>query len=507
MATLKENMEAIKLEKDTKISPENLKSGVTAFGVTGIYTGDVLLFDSMDSMNASEPAVNTYGVVMSTILEPLDEADLPFDSITLLDTVVLSETVTTEYSVYAGDGSGSALVIQLTPTSCILSNQITSQQYATYSSSDGKLYHKVSSETEVTLYETITTFYPGYETNRLCLEFLVKEKPAFLGIYQYTSDGWVLAENQFTGTAQDVFMDKIVYSAGGAVTGTLGTVISDMFDDASAKIYKKAKMKYENMEPIVLTDTDTIKSTIQFVPTNSNGETLLDLSQRTNCRGLFKNCIELSEVAPLDLSNCKTATDLFTNCAKVPKIILNNVNSMTSWSYPFTGCKALKHLEINGDMKITTPGSLFDTLEGVEYIGPLSASVLTSAARLFQDCKSLVTAPNLNFPINQSYMNTFDGCESLVNVSVLDMSNVGSNTSSGHVGNQQYCMQEMFLGCISLSDESLNNILQMCINATNVTTSTYKTLAYIGLTEEQATKCQTLSNYEAFVAAGWTTGY
>jgi hypothetical protein len=339
------------------------------------------------------------------------------------------------------------------------------------------------------------------------LEFLVKEKPAFLGIYQYTSDGWMLAENQFTGTAQDVFMDKIVYSAEGAVTGTLGAVISDTFDDASAKIYKNAKMKYENMEPVVLTDADTIKSTIQFIPTNSKGETLLDLSQRTTCKGLFQNCIELSEVAPLDLSNCKTATDLFTNCTNVPKIILNNVNAMTSWYYPFTGCKALKHLEINGDMKITNPGSLFDTLEGVEYIGPLSASVLTSAARLFQDCKSLVTAPNLNFPINQSYMSAFDGCESLVNISVLDMSNVGSNTSYGHAGNQQYCMKEMFLGCISLSDESLNNILQMCVNATNVTTSTYKTLAYIGLTSEQATKCTTLSNYEAFIAAGWTTGY
>lgn len=507
MATLRENMEAIKLEKDTKILPENLKSGITAFGVEGVYMGDAMLFDSVENMTTATPSINTYGVVMSTMLEPLDEADLPFDSITLPDTVTLTETATTTYSLYAGDGSGSALEIQLTPTSCIISNQITSQQYATYSSSDGKSYRKVSGGTDVTLYETITTFYPGYETNRLCLEFLVKEKPAFLGIYQYTSDGWMLAENQFTGTAQDVFMDKIVYSAEGAVTGTLGAVISDMFDDASAKIYKNAKMKYENMEPIVLTDTDTIKSTIQFIPTNSKGETLLDLSQRTTCRGLFQNCIELSEVAPLDLSNCETATDLFTNCTNVPKIILNNVNAMTSWYYPFTGCKALKHLEINGDMKITSHGSLFDTLENVEYIGPLSASLLTSAARLFQDCKALLVAPTLNFPSNLSFMNTFSGCESMTTVEVLDTSKIGTSTSYGHVGSEEYCMDGMFEGCVSLSEESLNNILQMCINAVNVTTADYKTLAHIGLTSAQATVCATLSNYEAFIAAGWTTGY
>ena len=45
----------------------------------------------------------------------------------------------------------------------------------------------------------------------------------------------------------------------------------------------------------------------------------------------------------------------------------------------------------------------------------------------------------------------------------------------------------------------------MCANATSYTGT--KTLAYIGLTSEQATKCQSLSNYSAFTAAGWTTGY
>ena len=63
----------------------------------------------------------------------------------------------------------------------------------------------------------------------------------------------------------------------------------------------------------------------------------------------------------------------------------------------------------------------------------------------------------------------------------------------------------MFSGCTSLSDESLNNILAMCKNATAYTDT--KTLKYIGLTPEQANKCKTLSNYQAFLNAGWTTGY
>ena len=50
----------------------------------------------------------------------------------------------------------------------------------------------------------------------------------------------------------------------------------------------------------------------------------------------------------------------------------------------------------------------------------------------------------------------------------------------------------------------------MCTNATKIESSyktLQKTLSVIGLTSEQANRCKTLSNYSAFTAAGWTTGY
>ena len=65
--------------------------------------------------------------------------------------------------------------------------------------------------------------------------------------------------------------------------------------------------------------------------------------------------------------------------------------------------------------------------------------------------------------------------------------------------------QNCFVNSSSLSDKSLNNILAMCANATSYTG--IKKLNYIGLTSEQATKCTTLSNYQTFLDAGWTTGY
>lgn len=40
LTELQENLEAILDEKNTKILPENIKPGITAYGVTGTYTSD-----------------------------------------------------------------------------------------------------------------------------------------------------------------------------------------------------------------------------------------------------------------------------------------------------------------------------------------------------------------------------------------------------------------------------------------------------------------------------------
>lgn len=64
--------------------------------------------------------------------------------------------------------------------------------------------------------------------------------------------------------------------------------------------------------------------------------------------------------------------------------------------------------------------------------------------------------------------------------------------------------QNMFYNCSKLNDYSLNYIMEFCIDLENVS---IKTLSNMGITEAQATICKTLSNYQDFVDAGWSTGY
>lgn len=122
----------------------------------------------------------------------------------------------------------------------------------------------------------------------------------------------------------------------------------------------------------------------------------------------------------------------------------------------------------------------------------LDTSSVTNMTEMFAYCTNLQTIPLLDTSSVTNMAGMFRDCTNLTTIPLLDTSKVTNMTN-------------MFNNCTNLTDESLNNILAMCANATSYTGT--KTLKYMSLIEEQATKCTTLSNYEAFTAAGWTTGY
>ena len=123
----------------------------------------------------------------------------------------------------------------------------------------------------------------------------------------------------------------------------------------------------------------------------------------------------------------------------------------------------------------------------------------TNFGQMCQSARALVSFPQINTSNGTNFADMFQDCKALVNVPVLDWSkatglnNVFGGYSSGGLP-----------ACDNLSNESLNNILEMCANATAyIQQGTNMTLKYIGLTSAQATTCETLSNWDTFVAAGW----
>lgn len=257
-------------------------------------------------------------------------------------------------------------------------------------------------------------------------------------------DSYMPASTQLTTVANDVYQ-SIFYGKNGLETGTLTNSIDNSFADTNAEIYAIIKQAYNNMEPRVLTDNDkTINRSIQIIPTNSKGQALFDTSAVTNMTSMFDDCSNLKEVPLLDTSKAVDTSCMFRRCSSLKEVPLLDTSNVTDMGSMFAYCTSLKEAPALNTSKVTTFNSMF--------------------------CQ----------------------CTNLKHVPLLDTSNV--------IG-----MFNTFEKCTNLSDESLNNILAMCTNATKITSN--KTLKYLSLTSDQATKCTTLSNYSAFTSAGWTTGY
>ena len=281
-------------------------------------------------------------------------------------------------------------------------------------------------------------------------------------------DSYMPASTQLTTVANDVYK-SIFFGKNGLETGILSENISNSFADTSAIIYTKVRQAYDNMSPRVLTDNDkTIDKNIQIIPTNSKGQALLDTSAVTNMGLMFYSCTNLTEIPLLDTSSVTSMSDMFNGCTNLTTISQLNTSSVTDMGSMFAYCSSLTTIPL------------------------LDTSSVTNMGNMFNKCTNLTEIPLLDTSNVISMSAMFNGCTSLVNLPLLASSKV---TDFYHT----------FYKCTSLSDESLNNILAMCANTTNHVST--KTLSYIGLTSDQATKCTTLSNYSAFTAAGWTTGY
>ena len=168
-------------------------------------------------------------------------------------------------------------------------------------------------------------------------------------------------------------------------------------------------------------------------------------------------------------------------------------NTKTKLTGFFSYCSQLQSVELFDTSEVTRMDNMFTGCSKLETVPQFNTHSVTTTQGMFSSCSKLKSVPLFDFSSNTTIASMFSGCNNLITVPQLNTSLVAD-------------MMTAFRNCYRLSDESLNNILGMCINATNIS-SAYRTLAYIGLSSTQATTCQTLSNWNDFVSAGWSTGY
>ena len=223
----------------------------------------------------------------------------------------------------------------------------------------------------------------------------------------------------------------------------------------------------------------------------------LNTSNVTNMDSMFYGCEKLSTIPELDTSNVTSMDSMFYGCEKlstIPELNFDNVNSMLSM---FSGCTSLLTTpKISSKNPGISCGSMFSDCTSLQRIENLNFTEI-DASNMFVDCTSLTEVATFENTIFDSISTMFYNCPNLVTVPIM---NISACTFGDPIGGA-------FSGCTNLSNDSLNNILATCITGTNIKMATYKTLKYLGLTQEQVEICKTLSNYQACLDAGWTTGY
>ena len=256
-------------------------------------------------------------------------------------------------------------------------------------------------------------------------------------------DQYICMTTQLNASKENVY-NSTFYGKNGVETGTLGVDIdTTYFVDTNAKLYSTLQAIYCNT-PLYYNGND-----LCFIPQDINGNALMDFSGKDN----------------LDM-----------------------------YFYDRTILKCVPKLNIPDT--VTSMCSMFSNTYNLEYIAditlPSNMTNLNSFLWMANGNEKLKTAPKINTENVTDFWGMYSGCKALVNVPVY---NLASATD----------LSSMFSGCENLSDDSLNNIMSSLISAVAYTDK--KTLRELGITEEQATRCQSLSNYEAFTSAGWTTGY
>lgn len=191
----------------------------------------------------------------------------------------------------------------------------------------------------------------------------------------------------------------------------------------------------------------------------------------TSAMYMFNNCSALETISLIDTSNVDNMNNMFLNCYALKTLPLLDTSKVNNMSSMFRECRSLQAIPLLNTNNVTTMESMFYNCQHLDNVPQLDTSNVTNMMQMFNNCLGLTTIPQLN-------------------------------------SSKVTAMSNMFKSCTHLSNESLNNILAMCANS-NVTNTSYKTLANLGFTSTyyQAGVIQTLSNYQAFLDAGWTIGY
>ena len=454
------------------LTADKIVAGNTIFGIIG--TGGTTEYESLSNIGTS---VNNESL--------LPESQFVTLSGTVNNTGIVTEDVT--HFVAGTSYSSLANTIGLTADKLVEGETVLGIEGTGAGSGGGSEYETLSTVGTLTYQTEVLS------GNTLALSGVVSDT----GIVTENSTTFV-AGSSFSDVATAIGLTSDQIVEGNTVLGIAGTAevgvdINDYYDLTPPSGTLKIINLIKTIPEIDTSDVTNMNSMFQGC-TNLVNVPLLNTANVTSMFSMFQDCSSLTTIPLLDTSKVTSMQSMFSGCTNLVNVPLLNTTKATTMTSMFQGCSSLTTIPLLDTSKVTSMFQMFYNCYNLTSIPILNTSNVTNMQLMFANCYDLVSIPELNTSKCKDMRSMCTRCYALTTVPELDTTNVTDMTN-------------MFDHCTALTNESLDNILAMCAKITNYSTGRQKTLQAIGLTETQATTCTTLSNYQSFLGAGWTTGY
>ena len=294
-------------------------------------------------------------------------------------------------------------------------------------------------------------------------------------------------------------------------------IVNYEYKDTSRMFYKGARLS--NIDDIMPLCNNTWNCAYMFAESNITDAPCINGHFIHNTQGMFYNCTNLVNVpssyyfwsvmfansmfynctslvnAPyLSFHSCELTNSLFQGCSNLTNIPSMDVGSVINAAYMFAGCGIENLPELNFS-RVSTINSLCQGCTKLTNITYLNVGYELGAAQAaFYGCTNLVNAPVLNTDnlILSAFM--FAECYSLANVPQYNTAKVNN-------------MSNMFMGCNNLSTGTIQNIVNMCLLASNIPTifrNLNNSNQFSPLYRTKFSKTYYQSRWSQLQAAGWS---
>lgn len=321
-----------------------------------------------------------------------------------------------------------------------------------------------------------------YDNNVLIKDYIPVVKHNDYSLSEITL--YDLVNNEFALNKGDVKFISGDAKYSGDLTGAVQTIVDEKENKLIPENIKAGVQIFDVVGALSLSN--------DFVTMDSR---VMGGSYQTSYRGIYNPLHKLIQKinTPLTVSG-NSVSYLFGDCSSLIEVTAINTTGVANFQGMFSGCSVLVSSPEFDTSSATTVGELFNNCSKLESAPTISTNNYVSASYVFANCTSLVDATKISGLKADNIYGIFMGCTNLKHVPQFTL------TSSVH-------FQNAFKDCPNLTDESLNNIMATCYKSSPNASGGTKSLAYIGLSAEQAARCQNLSNWELMAAVGWTTGY